>query len=44
MTRSHIIGLDYGSESARGVLIDAATGEQVGSHTHNYRHGIMANA
>lgn len=44
MTRSYIIGLDYGSESARGVLIDVATGEQVGSHTHTYRHGIMTRA
>ena len=44
MSRSYIIGLDYGSESARGVLIDAVTGEQLGSHTHAYRHGIMTRA
>ena len=41
MAKSCIIGLDYGSESARGVLIDAATGVQIASHTHRYRHGIM---
>ncbi|MBX5193663.1 ribulokinase [Rhizobium sp. NZLR3b] len=41
MTDSFLIGLDYGSESARGVLIDTASGQQIGSHTHSYRHGIM---
>ncbi|WP_018182731.1 FGGY-family carbohydrate kinase [Kaistia granuli] len=41
MTRSFLIGLDYGSESARGVLIDAASGHQVESHVHAYRHGIL---
>jgi L-ribulokinase len=41
MTKSYIVGLDFGSESARGVLIDTATGAQVGSHIHAYRSGIM---
>lgn len=41
MAGSFLIGLDYGSESARGVLIDTATGQQIASHTHGYRHGIM---
>ncbi len=41
---TYIIGLDYGSESARGVLIDTATGAQVASHVHPYRHGIMTRA
>lgn len=41
MTKSYIVGLDYGSESARGVLIDTETGAQVGSHVHAYRSGIM---
>jgi L-ribulokinase len=41
MTASYIIGLDYGTGSARGVLINAATGEQIGSHTHTYHHGVM---
>lgn len=43
-TQTYLIGLDYGSESARGVLIDTGTGEQVLSHTHAYRHGIMTKA
>lgn len=44
MSGSFIIGLDYGSESARGVLIDAGSGEQVASHTHEYSHGIMTHS
>lgn len=41
MAETFIIGLDYGSESARGVLVDTRTGQQVASHTHAYRYGIM---
>lgn len=44
MTDSYLIGLDYGSETARGVLIDAASGNQVESHVHAYRHGILTRA
>ncbi|MFO1074260.1 MAG: FGGY-family carbohydrate kinase [Geminicoccaceae bacterium] len=42
--QTFLIGLDYGSESARGVLIDAKSGAQVASHVHPYRHGIMTQA
>jgi L-ribulokinase len=38
---TYLIGLDYGTESARGVLLDAATGDFVGEHVHAYRHGVM---
>ena len=38
---TYLIGLDYGTESARGVLLDARSGEQITSHTHPYRHGVM---
>lgn len=44
MSRSYVIGLDYGSESARGVILDAVTGEQIDSHVHAYRHGILTGA
>ena len=38
----YLIGLDYGSESARGVLIDIGTGVVEANHTHPYRHGVMS--
>lgn len=38
---NYLIGLDFGSESARGVLIEVETGLQVAHHVHPYRHGIM---
>ncbi|WFR98808.1 FGGY-family carbohydrate kinase [Rhizobium tumorigenes] len=41
MAERYLIGLDYGSESARGVLIGVGSGQQLASHTHPYRHGIM---
>ncbi|MDR1046802.1 MAG: ribulokinase [Treponema sp.] len=33
---AYVLGLDYGSDSARAVLIDAATGEQAGGSVMNY--------
>ncbi len=42
MADDYLIGLDFGSESARGVLIDCRSGALAASHTHPYRHGIMA--
>ena len=41
MTTRYIIGLDFGTESARGVLIDSATGRQEADHAHPYRHGVI---
>ncbi|WP_377299601.1 FGGY-family carbohydrate kinase [Rhizobium sp. SGZ-381] len=38
---TYLIGLDFGSEQARGVLVDVATGAQVADHVHAYRHGIL---
>lgn len=38
----YLIGLDFGSESARGVLLEAGSGRVVGSLTHAYRHGVMS--
>ena len=37
----YLIGLDYGTESARGILLDSCSGAIEGSHTHVYRHGVM---
>lgn len=41
MTGACVIGLDFGTESARGVLLDATTGEQIAHHAHSYRHGVI---
>lgn len=40
----YLIGLDFGSASARGVLVDAGTGQEVASHTEDYRHGTLTTA
>ncbi len=42
MDRGYVIGLDFGTEAARGVLLDVATGAQQAHHTHAYRHGVLA--
>ena len=39
-----LIGLDFGSESARGVLVDAGSGRLVGRAEVPYPHGIMTHA
>jgi L-ribulokinase len=44
MEAEFLIGLDYGSESARGVLVDASSGEIAASHAQPYRHGVMTTA
>ena len=44
MADLYLLGLDFGTESARGVRINAATGAQEASHTHAYRHGVMTSA
>ena len=44
MKDGYLIGLDYGTESARGVLIDARSGKVEASHTQPYRHGVMTQA
>ncbi|GAB0119648.1 FGGY-family carbohydrate kinase [Acidisoma sp. 7E03] len=41
MASRSIIGLDFGTESARGVRIDIATGRVDAHHTERYRHGVM---
>jgi L-ribulokinase len=44
MTNGYLIGLDYGTESARGVVIDAHTGRIEASSTHPYSLGVMTQA
>ena len=42
MNDGYLIGLDFGSESARGVLLDAQDGTVLGSLTHAYTHSVMS--
>ncbi|WP_158816807.1 FGGY-family carbohydrate kinase [Methylocapsa sp. S129] len=44
MKPGYLIGLDFGTLSARGVLVCAITGKIEASHTHAYRHGVMNEA
>ncbi len=35
----YAVGIDYGTNSVRALIVDAATGAEVGSHVWNYAHG-----
>ena len=47
MKQDFVIGLDYGSDSVRAILVNAHTGEQLAEAVHNYerwRKGLYCNA
>ncbi len=37
----YTIGLDFGTESARAVLVDVADGRELGVEVHRYRNGVI---
>jgi len=39
MDRRCTVGLDYGTNSVRAVVVDIRSGEELGTHVWNYRHG-----
>jgi len=41
MGRNYSIGVDFGTESARAVLVDLESGEVVASHVKDYAHGVI---
>jgi L-ribulokinase len=41
MTRKYVIGIDFGTESGRAVLVDVHTGREVSNHVTPYRHGVI---
>jgi L-ribulokinase len=38
---AHVIGIDFGTLSARAVVVRARDGEELGSAVHEYSHGVM---
>jgi L-ribulokinase len=38
---SYVIGVDFGTESGRAVVIDVADGREVGSSVYPYAHGVI---
>ncbi|MCK6258853.1 ribulokinase [Fictibacillus sp. KIGAM418] len=41
MQKKYVIGIDYGTESGRVLLVEAASGEEIATNVTAYRHGVM---
>lgn len=41
MTKKYAIGVDYGTESGRAVLVSIENGKEIADHVTSYRHGVM---
>ncbi|CAG7619020.1 Ribulokinase [Paenibacillus solanacearum] len=41
MSKTYAIGIDYGTESGRAVLVDLADGMEVADHVTEYPHGVI---
>jgi L-ribulokinase len=39
--RRFVLGIDFGTLSARALLVDADTGEEVAEAVHEYAHGVI---
>ncbi len=36
MSKNYVIGLDYGSDSVRALIMDTSNGENISSFVHEY--------
>ena len=40
-TRKYAIGVDFGTESGRAMLVDVADGQEIASYVHQYANGVI---
>ncbi|PLR76721.1 ribulokinase [Bacillus sp. V3-13] len=43
MTKKYSIGIDYGTQSGRAVLVSLSDGKEIADHVTPYRHGVIDN-
>jgi len=41
MNKKYALGIDYGTESGRALLVDVETGEEAATHVLSYKNGVM---
>ncbi len=41
MVKKYSLGIDYGTESGRALLVDVETGEEIATHVVNYSNGVL---